>query len=269
MNPDQWTKDVLKIYWQLCRMYVNNLTTDACAWETVLLAKFSKSGCSSHGATCTHLMAEYFNTNSVVSAILWFNPSLLRSLRWTYPLAQNQYMKNSPRIFSCTRPGVNTCAACICTEINSPKNFYVLAPGMCGYRHYINTEGKGQSANTYLKNNSLKLFPVFAHKVIPQECFVPGGTVLWQPPCLHCFPCTGEWTIFGYFLSIAFLPLQGDHYLIVFDIIILNNFITPSPFWRLFFSGRRWPLSNAKPFAVASELIRRGEVAASCLRLGG
>ena len=29
---------------------------------------------------------------------------------------------------------------------------------MCEYRHYINTEGRGQSANTYFKNNSSKIF---------------------------------------------------------------------------------------------------------------
>ena len=39
-----------------------------------------------------------------------------------------------------------------------PKYFYVSAPGMCEYRHYINTEGRGQSANTYFKNNSSKIF---------------------------------------------------------------------------------------------------------------
>ena len=39
-----------------------------------------------------------------------------------------------------------------------PKYFYVLAPGMCEHRHYINTEGKGQSANTYFKSNSSKIF---------------------------------------------------------------------------------------------------------------
>ena len=76
----------------------------------------------------------------------------------TYPLARNQYINNSPGIFSCIRAGADTCAACICTEINSPKYFYVLAPGMCEYRHYINTEGRGQSANTYFKNNSSKIF---------------------------------------------------------------------------------------------------------------
>ena len=63
------------------------------------------------------------------------------------------------------------------------KYLYVLAPGMCEYRHYINTEGRGQSANTYFKKNSSKRFPVFtlmriqaphvfAQKLIPQELFL-------------------------------------------------------------------------------------------------
>ena len=82
-------------------------------------------------------------------------------------------------------------------KVIPPKYFYVLAPGMCEYRHYINTEGRGQSANTYFKNNSSKYFPVFAlmriqaphvfaQKLTPQEFFpacigfVPGG--------IACFP---------------------------------------------------------------------------------
>ena len=43
-----------------------------------------------------------------------------------YPLARNQYINNSPGIFSCIRTGVNTCAACICTENNSPKIFLCI-----------------------------------------------------------------------------------------------------------------------------------------------
>ena len=46
--------------------------------------------------------------------------------RKNYPLARNQYINNSPGIFSCIRPGVNTCPACICTEINSPKIFLCI-----------------------------------------------------------------------------------------------------------------------------------------------
>ena len=43
-----------------------------------------------------------------------------------YPLARNQYINNSPGIFSCIRAGADTCAACICTEINSLKIFLCI-----------------------------------------------------------------------------------------------------------------------------------------------
>ena len=43
-------------------------------------------------------------------------------------------------------------------KIIPQKYFYVLAPGMCKYRHYTNTEGRGQSTNTYFKNNSSNIF---------------------------------------------------------------------------------------------------------------
>ena len=75
-----------------------------------------------------------------------------------YPLARNQYINNSPGIFSCIRPGVNTCAASICTDINSPKIFLCIGPrdvriqALCQYR------GQGQSANTYFENNSSIIF---------------------------------------------------------------------------------------------------------------
>ena len=39
-----------------------------------------------------------------------------------YPLAQNQYINNSPGVFTCIRAGANTGATCICTEMNSLKN---------------------------------------------------------------------------------------------------------------------------------------------------
>ena len=40
-----------------------------------------------------------------------------------YPLARNQYINNSPRIFFCIRAGANTGATCIRPEIISLKNF--------------------------------------------------------------------------------------------------------------------------------------------------
>ena len=39
-----------------------------------------------------------------------------------YPLARNQYINNSPGIFSCIRAGANTGATCIRPEIISLKN---------------------------------------------------------------------------------------------------------------------------------------------------
>ena len=42
-----------------------------------------------------------------------------REPKYIYPLALNQYINDSPGIFSCIR----TRAACIRTEINSPKLF--------------------------------------------------------------------------------------------------------------------------------------------------
>ena len=94
----------------------------------------------------------------------------------------------------CIRPGVNTCAACICTEINSPKKILCISTRDVRIQALYQYRGhRGQSANTYFKNNSSKIyFPVFAlmriqaphvfaQKLIPQEFFpacigfVPGG----------------------------------------------------------------------------------------------
>ena len=89
----------------------------------------------------------------------------------TVPLARNQYINNSPGIFSCIRAGANTGATCIRPERISLKNL----------------------ANMQ-KMSSQKYFPVFARvriqaphvftqKLLPQEkfpaCigFVPGGTL--------------------------------------------------------------------------------------------
>ena len=75
-----------------------------------------------------------------------------------YPLARNQYINNSPRIFSCIRPGVNTCAACICTEINSPKIILCIGTRDVRIQTLYQYRGQGQSVNTYFKNNSSKIF---------------------------------------------------------------------------------------------------------------
>ena len=39
-----------------------------------------------------------------------------------YPMARNQYINNSPGVYSCIRAGANTGSACICTGMNSTKN---------------------------------------------------------------------------------------------------------------------------------------------------
>ena len=75
-----------------------------------------------------------------------------------YPLARNQYINNSPGIFSCIRPGVNTCAACICTEINSPEIFLCIGTRDVRIHALYQYRGQSQSANTYFKNNSSKIF---------------------------------------------------------------------------------------------------------------
>ena len=57
-----------------------------------------------------------------------------------YPLARNQYINNSPGIFSCIRAGANTSAACIPTKMNSPPNMgnirCVMFPEL---RHALNS----------------------------------------------------------------------------------------------------------------------------------
>ena len=86
-----------------------------------------------------------------------------------YPLARNQYINNSPGVFSCIRAGANTGAACIRTiplriwqntqETPTQKYFPVFALVRIQAPH------------------------VFAQKVIPQDfcpaCigFVPGGNL--------------------------------------------------------------------------------------------
>ena len=66
-------------------------------------------------------------------------------------------------IFSCIRPGANTCAACICSESNSPKicscigirGVFTVSPQRKGAKVRIHI---CEGANTYLKNNSSKIF---------------------------------------------------------------------------------------------------------------
>ena len=90
--------------------------------------------------------------------LFWKDPPF-HTLQFQYPLARNQYINNSPGIFSCIRAVADTCAACICTEINSPKIFLCIGTRDVRIQAlYQYREGRGQSANTYFKNISSKIF---------------------------------------------------------------------------------------------------------------
>ena len=126
-------------------------------------------------------------------------PNLKRTLERDYPLARNQYINNSPGIFSCICAGKNTGATCIRPELISLKNL----------------------ANVQ-KMTPQKYFPVFARvriqaphvfakKLVPQEFFpacigfVPGGI---SPQCPHLVKDTSP----ASFLVTPpkYPPLSGD-----------------------------------------------------------
>ena len=89
--------------------------------------------------------------------------------RTNYPLARNQYMNNSPGVFSCIRAGVNTGATCIRTEMKSLKN-------LANMRRMI-----PQKYFPVFARVRIQAPHAFAQKKIPQEVFpacigfVPGG----------------------------------------------------------------------------------------------
>ena len=115
---------------------------------------------------------------------------IVSQLSRNYPLARNQYINNSPGVFSCIR-----------TEINFPKIFLCIASGMRGYSHCIHTDRGArvgihiwEGANTYFRDNPSKVFscicasantgPTCIHAKINSPrifpaCigFVPGGTL--------------------------------------------------------------------------------------------
>ena len=93
------------------------------------------------------------------------------SSTFVYPLARNQYINNSPGVFSCIRAGANTGATCIRPEIISLKSLahmQKMAP-----QKYFPAFARVRTQAPH----------VFAKKLIPQEIFpacigfVPGGTV--------------------------------------------------------------------------------------------
>ena len=86
-----------------------------------------------------------------------------------YHLARNQYINNSPGIFSCIRAGTNTGATCICTEMNSLKNLANMREMVPRKYFPVFAQVRIQAPH------------VFAQNLIPQEVFpacigfVPGG----------------------------------------------------------------------------------------------
>ena len=94
--------------------------------------------------------------------------------RLDYPLARNQYINNSPGIFSCIRTGANTGATCIRTEMNSLKNLATMRK-MVPQKYF-----------PVFARKRIQAPHVFVQKLIPQEIFpacigfVPGGTFVIQ-----------------------------------------------------------------------------------------
>ena len=86
-----------------------------------------------------------------------------------YPLAQNQFINNSPGIFSCIREGANTGATCIRPDMNSLNNLANMRKMIPQKYFPVFTRVRIQTPH------------VFAQKLIPRESFpacigfVPGG----------------------------------------------------------------------------------------------
>ena len=80
-----------------------------------------------------------------------------KTSHYSYPLARNQYMNNSPGIFSCIRAGANTGASCIHPERSSLKNLANM---------------QKMTPQTYFPvcaRVRIQAPHVFAKKLIPQE----------------------------------------------------------------------------------------------------
>ena len=95
-----------------------------------------------------------------------------------YPRARNQYINNSPGIFSCIRAGASTGATCIRTELNSFKNLAILQKMIPQKYFPVFAQVRIQAPH------------VFERKLIPPEFFpacigfVPGGISCWAPKIL-------------------------------------------------------------------------------------
>ena len=79
--------------------------------------------------------------------------------RSKYPLARNQYINNSPEIFSCIRAGANTGATCIRPEITSLKNLANMQK-MTPQKYFpVFARVRIQAPHVFTKkNNSLRIF---------------------------------------------------------------------------------------------------------------
>ena len=161
-----------------------------------------------------------------------------------YPLARNQYVNNSPGKFSCIRPGVNTCTACICTEINSPKIVLCIGNRDVRIQAPYQYRGQGQSANTYFKNNSSKIVSCIrtsantgptciraklnSSRIFP-ACigFVPGGmAVSW---CITLF----QKKLAENPICIAFLGAR-----------FLGQGVKKGKFWQHTKKGKKWLITE-------------------------
>ena len=103
-----------------------------------------------------------------------------------YPLARNQYINNSPGIFSCIRAAANTGATCIRPETISLKNLANM---------------QKMTPQKYLPvfaRVRIQAPHVFAEKLIPQELFpacigfVPGRFRICALPGLLRIPVAAE-----------------------------------------------------------------------------
>ena len=73
-------------------------------------------------------------------------------------LAIPPWHETNAGIFSCIRPGVITCAACICTEINSPKIILCIGARDVRIQALYQYRGQGPKCEYNFKSNSSKIF---------------------------------------------------------------------------------------------------------------
>ena len=91
------------------------------------------------------------------------------------PLARNQYINNSPGIFSCIRAGANTGAACIPTEMNSLPNMGNIRKIAPQKYFPVFARVRIQALRVFAKINSPRIFSCM-------YWFCAGGVVLQHNP---------------------------------------------------------------------------------------